>query len=254
MSRDDDILDYVLGEADFETISALDDLATEDSELAAELEGLLGVVAALETLPEGAWERVDTPALPPLPPLTALPEVERADAGPGAGVAGGDAGGVVVPLRRRVSMPRFAAVAASVALLAAGVGIGAVAFNGGSAAEPAPAGPAIELVSFDQGGPDAAGEVRPLASAEGSLTLDVSGLDPSLPGQIYTLWLIDPDSNLLTLGSFLVPAGGATTVTVPLPVDLEDFWAVDVSIEESNGDPGHSGRSVLRGEIRPASA
>lgn len=249
MIRDDDILDYILGEADPATIASLEELADEDLLLAAELEGLGDVVATLEALPEGAWERADIPALPPLAPAA---DARTEDAGEPAADEG--AGAVVLPFRRRVALPRFAAVAASLALLATGFGAGALIFGGDGADQPAPAGPSIELVSFDQGGPDATGEVRTLSSDDGSLTLDVSGLEASRPGELYTLWLIDPEENLLTLGSFLVPDGGATTVTVPLPVDLADFWAVDVSIEESNGDPGHSGTSVLRGEIQPITA
>lgn len=251
MTRDDDILDYLLGEASPEIVAELEESADEDPLLAAELNGLGRVVATLESMPEGAWEDAEIPALPPL----GLPAATGATSPGAAGGAADDRGGVVLPFRRPVALPRFAAVAASLALLATGFGAGALIFGGGGgSAGPAPAGPSVQLASFDEGGPDAAGEVRPLASEDGSLTLDVSGLDASRPGEIYSLWLIDPEENLLTLGSFLVPEEGATTVTVPLPVDLEDFWAVDVSIEQANGDPGHSGRSVLRGEIRPASA
>jgi hypothetical protein len=49
-----------------------------------------------------------------------------------------------------------------------------------------------------------------------------------------------------------VPASGEAEVTVPLPVDVSDFRFVDVSAEEDDGDPGHSGVSVLRGPTAPA--
>jgi hypothetical protein len=57
---------------------------------------------------------------------------------------------------------------------------------------------------------------------------------------------------MLSLGSFRVPASGEAEVTVPLPVDVADFRFVDVSVEDDDGDPGHSGVSVLRGPTAPA--
>lgn len=249
MSRDGDILDYVLGEASGDERDLLDALAADDDALAHELDGLGAVVSSLRAMPDEAW---DDSEIPPLPALTLHADEDGGEGEPGPGESDSPGGGaVILPFRRRVSMPRFAAAAAAAAFLVAGIGIGALAF-GDSGSTPAPTGPAIELASFDEGGPDAHGEVRTVSSGGGSLTLDVSGLDPSGPGEIYTLWLIDPEENLLTLGSFLVPEEGATTVTVPLPVSLENFSAVDVSVEESNGDPGHSGRSVLRGPISGA--
>jgi hypothetical protein len=249
MSRDGDILDYVLGDMPDEHRDLMAARADDDERLARELDELGAIVSGLRAMPDEAWDEVDIPPLPALT-LPADEDDEEGGSGPGEHETGGG-GAVILPFRRRVSMPRFAAAAAAAAFLVAGIGIGGLVF-GGSDGEPAPTGPAIELASFDEGGPDAHGEVRTVASGGGSLTLDVSGLDPSKPGEIYTLWLIDPEENLLTLGSFLVPAEGATTVTVPLPVSLENFSAVDVSVEEPNGGPEHSGRSVLRGPISGA--
>jgi hypothetical protein len=249
MSRDRDILDYALGDASDEQRDLMDSLADDDDELARELDRLGAVVSALHAMPDEAWNDVE---IPPLPALTLPADEDRGKGEPGAGESETPGGGaVILPFRRRVSMPRFAAAAAAAAFLVAGIGIGGLIFDGGES-QPTPTGPAIELVSFDEGGPDAHGEVRTVSSGGGSLTLDVSGLDPSKPGEIYTLWLIDPEENLLTLGSFLVPEEGATTVTVPLPVSLENFSAVDVSVEEPDGGPEHSGRSVLRGPISGA--
>lgn len=249
MSRDGDILDYVLGDMPDERRELMASHADDDQLLARELDELEAVVSGLRSMPDEAWDDTE---IPPLPALTLPADEDGGEGGPGPGEqdAGGD-GAVILPFRRRVSMPRFAAAAAAAAFLVAGIGIGGLVF-GGTDAEPTPTGPPIELASFDEGGPDAHGEVRTVSSGGGSLTLDVSGLDPSRPGEIYTLWLIDPEENLLTLGSFLVPAEGATTVTVPLPVSLENFAAVDVSVEEPDGGPEHSGRSVLRGPISGA--
>jgi hypothetical protein len=91
-----------------------------------------------------------------------------------------------------------------------------------------------------------------VSSDDGGLRLQVSGLAPSASGDFYELWLLDGPERLLSLGAFRVPASGSAEVTVPLPVEVTDFRFVDVSAERDDGDPGHSGASVLRGSTRPA--
>jgi hypothetical protein len=236
MSRDGDILDYVLGDADADERGRIVAMSQEDDDLARELETLSDTVAALTAMPGEAWSEVSVPP---------LPDLRRGENVTGTADEGG---GVILPFRRRVSMPRFAAVAASLALVASGIGIGALMFDGGDDA-PAPAGPAIALESFGEGSPDAQGIARTISAGVGDMVLDVSGLAPSSPGEFYTAWLIDTDGGLQALGSFRVPEGGTATVSVPLPVDIGDFALVDVSVEAPDGDTGHSGRSVLRGEI-----
>ena len=46
-------------------------------------------------------------------------------------------------------------------------------------------------------------------------------------------------------------ADGTARASLPLPVDPARFRYFDLSLEPADGDPGHSGRSVLRG---PASS
>ena len=58
---------------------------------------------------------------------------------------------------------------------------------------------------------------------------------------------MDGPDRLVSLGSFRVPASGTAEVDVPLPVPVRDFAYVDVSAEPDDGDPAHSGASVLRG-------
>ncbi len=133
--------------------------------------------------------------------------------------------------------------------MAAGVGIGALVFGGDDGDG---AGPAIALTRVGEGGPAATGQARVVSSDEGGLRVRVSGLAPSRPGGFYELWLLDGPERLVSLGSFRVPASGTAEVTVPLPVDPAEFRFVDVSVEPADGDPGHSGVSVLRGPTAPA--
>ncbi len=228
MSRDADIVDYLLGEASPEERAAIERRMREDADFRREVERQRAVVADLEALPPDAWDHGGVPPLPHLPPLAAKPPRERRSRWP--------------------AWQPVAAVAACVALLAAGAGIGALVFGGGDD----DAGPSIALARIGDGSPAATGEARVVSSDDGGLRLRVTGLDPSDQDGFYELWLLDGPERLLSLGSFRVPASGSAQVTVPLPVDVGEFRYVDVSVEQDDGDPSHSGVSVLRGPTAPA--
>ena len=60
------------------------------------------------------------------------------------------------------------------------------------------------------------------------------------------LWLIDPTvSRLVSLG----PLRADGIYDVPAGVDPAQFPIVDVSVEPVDGNPTHSGDSVLRGQL-----
>jgi anti-sigma-K factor RskA len=230
VSHDGDIVDYLLGELGPDERATLERRMREEAGFRREVERMRPVVAELEALPADAWERRGAPPLPDLPPLPAAAPAE-----------GGRP--------RRPAWRPLAAVAACAALIAAGLGIGALVFGGD---DEGATGPALALAPVGDAGAAAAGEARVVSADDGGLRLRVSGLDPSEPGGFYELWLLDGPERLLSLGAFRVPATGATEVTVPLPLDVADFRFVDVSAEPEDGDPGHSGVSVLRGPTAPA--
>lgn len=61
------------------------------------------------------------------------------------------------------------------------------------------------------------------------------------------VWLLRPDvSGLVTLG---VLDGASGDYLVPAGLDLADYPVVDISLEQLDGDPGHGGQSLVRGEI-----
>jgi len=68
-------------------------------------------------------------------------------------------------------------------------------------------------------------------------------------GSSYELWLLDLDngelSGLVSLG--FIEADG--TYVIDDDVDLDEFSVVDISVEPNDGNPEHSGNSVLRGEL-----
>lgn len=76
-------------------------------------------------------------------------------------------------------------------------------------------------------------------------------LDAPVPPDGYReVWLIAADgSALVSLG---VLEGSSGAFEIPDDVDLSTFTLVDISQEETGGDPGHSGDSIVRGELRPA--
>ncbi len=69
----------------------------------------------------------------------------------------------------------------------------------------------------------------------------------SIPTTGYLeLWLIDPTvTRLVSLG----PLRTDGIYDIPAGVDPAAFPIVDVSVEPVDGDPTHSGDSVLRGEL-----
>jgi len=75
----------------------------------------------------------------------------------------------------------------------------------------------------------------------------LAGLRPSSRGDFYELWLLGRDGELVSLGSFRVPASGRADLRVRMPVDPARFSFLDVSREPPDGDPDHSTVSVLRG-------
>ena len=86
----------------------------------------------------------------------------------------------------------------------------------------------------------------------GARTSRSRGLQPSADGDFYELWLLNSPDDLVSLGSFRVPASGEVDVSVPLPGNPDDFAALDVSVEPPDGNPAHSSRSVLRAPLKPS--
>jgi anti-sigma-K factor RskA len=216
-------VDYLLGELEPARAAAFERALATDAALRDEVERLRPIVTRLERLPAEAWEDVE-------PPPLALPELETVGLQRGAGSRRRGA--------RRLVLRPLVAAAAAVVLLAAGAGLGFLLDRGPSAS----AQLALRPV----------GQLDPAASGKVSLVNDgvnvrLSGLKPTGGGEFYELWLLGADKRLVGLGSFRVDANGAATLKLPLPVDPKTFTYFDLSLEPSDGNPGHSGVSVLRG-------
>jgi anti-sigma-K factor RskA len=180
-----------------------------------------------EPPPEGLWDRIAAsleaePATAPEPVPANEPAAE-ADVVPIAG-------------RRR---SWWLAVAAAAAVVA--VGVTAALALGGDGDDTR----VVSAVELERLGPSGSGRAE-LVDHDGSLQLRVDTSELDAGDGYLELWLIDPSvSRLVSLGP-LRPDG---VYDVPTGVDPAEFPIVDVSVEPIDGDPTHSGQSVLRGQL-----
>jgi hypothetical protein len=148
----------------------------------------------------------------------------------------------VVPMRERRSRPWLLAVAAAV--VGAAVGAGAVAVLQGDDE----GGASVAAAALDPlENADASGSARVVEREDGTRVLELELQAPDLDDAYYEVWLLRPDV------SGLVPVGttqaGTSQFEIPDDLDLGQFPVVDVSIEPLDGDPEHSGDSVVRGVL-----
>ncbi|RUR01706.1 anti-sigma factor domain-containing protein [Labedella endophytica] len=97
--------------------------------------------------------------------------------------------------------------------------------------------------------PDATGTATlrelPDGGREVQVEVDTTGEDVDAP--LREVWLLTPDASGLVSIGFLDGATG--TFRVPADVDLSAYPIVDVSAEPQDGNPAHSGDSIVRGEL-----
>jgi hypothetical protein len=162
-----------------------------------------------------------------------------ADAAPAA--AAGPA--VVVPLRARPRgvRGRWLAVAAAAGLVLGGAG--ATMWWRTSALGTVLASATLEpLPGWSETG---SAQVRTAPDGTRSLVVDLDDA-PGVEGYLE-VWLLKPDvSGLVSLGTL---DGTSGTFALPPGLDLAQFPVVDVSDEPMDGDPAHSGVSVVRGAL-----
>ena len=226
-------VDYLLGEMEPDRAERFAAELERDAALRAEVERLRPIVTRLETLPGDAWEGV------PPPPLRVFENAGAA--APSLAEHVPAARERVAPPRRRrpwlVLRPAVAALCA-VVLLAAGTGLGVLLDR-----DPEPA-TRLVLSPIEGVDPGASGRVGVTSDR---VNVRVSGLPPTTDGQFYEMWLLGADKQLVGLGSFRVGEDGTATLKLPLPVNPDQFSYFDISLEPGDGNPGHSGVSVLRG-------
>ncbi|QHF24946.1 hypothetical protein GTU73_13635 [Rathayibacter sp. VKM Ac-2804] len=187
----------------------------------------------LESPPAEVWDRIrgelalGTTAEAPIAPVTALPV------------------GRHTPSRRRPRSRRLLPAAlAALAALAVGV-VGGVWLQASRSTEAVVVARA-DLAAFpDWQGASGSAE---LEDADGERQLVVH-LDAEGAADSYReVWLIAADATgLVGLG---VLDGADGRFTVPADIDLAEYSLVDISQEPDDGDPQHSGDSIVRGPLR----
>jgi Anti-sigma-K factor rskA, C-terminal len=212
------LVDYLLDELAPDARRAFE----ADPARVAEAERLRPIVTRLESLEREEWAPAEAPALA----LPRAPEPQPA------------------PRRRRVLTLRPLAAAGLAAVLLA-IGVGAGLRLGGRDET----GRRLALDPVEPAGGRASGSATILAG-DRRARVKVRGLKPSANGDFYELWLMNTADDLVSLGSFRVPASGEAEVTVPLPADPDGFAAFDISAEPADGNPAHSARSVLRAPLK----
>lgn len=225
-----------------------------------ELKAYLAVTDALregttlEQPPASVWDRIaaemdsepgDLPAPQALvtpPPDTVLAEDE---AGTGAVVEAQPPIAPVTPLRpggssesRWVRRLAFAA-AASFALGAASTVVLGQLVNRQD-------GEVIQAIGLDPlPGWDAEGTAT-LKQSNGERILVIDLPETEMDG-FREVWLIDRNvERLVSLGNM---TGDSAEFTIPEGLDLSEYVVVDVSLEHFDGDPSHSGDSIVRGVL-----
>jgi anti-sigma-K factor RskA len=226
----EEISSYLLGELDAQATGAFEARLAEDAELREEVERLRPLVAELEALPGETWE-------PAEPPPLALPGEAAAPDAPAAPTRESW-------WRRALTLRPLPAAGLAAVLLAVGIGIGALLNSSASSTEATQA--QLTLSRFDDGPAAANGQVL-VADSGDRATVDVSGLRPTGADDFYELWLLDENGEMIAVGAFQVGEDGRADVQLPLPVAPSRYQYFDVSLQRDNGDPSHSGISVLRG-------
>ena len=139
------------------------------------------------------------------------------------------------------------AIAAAAAGVVGGIAIG-VALTGLGGNEPA-SQTVVASASLDAfPGWSTAGSAVLEEDDDGQRSIVVN-LDAQVPSsEVREVWLIRSDaSGLVSLGLL---DGSSGRFVVPDGIDVDEFTLVDVSAEPIDGDPAHSGDSIVRGELR----
>lgn len=193
---------------------------------------LTAVPDAVDPVPDVVSTTDPTPAPAPVPSAAPAPVPAPADPGPPT----------ALPRRRN----RWVApIAAAVVGIALGAGAVVVVQNRESAVVVDATAPLTPV----QGGPLPTSDGQ-LGTAElvtartgQQVRIDAAAL-PAAATSAYEVWLFGDDGRMVSLGTL---ADGSGSFTVPAGIDTTQYRTVDISDEPPDGNPAHSGISLIRG-------
>ncbi|MCY7405488.1 MAG: anti-sigma factor [Cryobacterium sp.] len=146
----------------------------------------------------------------------------------------------LLPRRRWVPV----AAAAGVIGLVGGIAIGVASTTGGSPREQVVAEATLDALP----GWTAGGSARVEQASDGRRAVVVDLDAPaSSSTSLREVWLLKADASGLVSIGFL--DGSTGRFTIPASVDLAQYPIIDVSAEPTDGDPAHSGDSIVRGQL-----
>lgn len=150
---------------------------------------------------------------------------------------------VLVPRRRRPRSWGWIAGAAAAGLVIGGIGVGwALTRDDRSASVVASA--TLEPLP----GWDASGSAKVETQRDGTRVLVVDVDEAHLEDGFREVWLLTPDvKGLVSVGTL---DGTSGRFDLPAGLDLDEYSVVDVSQEPFDGNPAHSGDSIVRGALR----
>ncbi|WP_109210728.1 MULTISPECIES: anti-sigma factor [Microbacterium] len=198
-------------------------------------------VGDLEAPPERVWERIAGELQLTGAAATSIPPAEGPAAAEGAAsVPAADRAGRT-PARRTSRFRLLFALAASIALVVGVVGTVALV------RQSQPVEIAAATLDAFPAHPDASGTAVVVETADGERQVEVDLDDAEADDGFREVWLITADATaLVSLG---VLEGSTGVFPVPENIDLREYVLVDISQEPSDGNPDHSGDSIVRGEL-----
>ncbi|MFJ4296902.1 anti-sigma factor domain-containing protein [Curtobacterium sp. NPDC089689] len=158
-----------------------------------------------------------------------------------------DPRGTAAVRRRRRTVAGIIAVGIGVLALLVGIGVVTGVVPGAGSGETVVARATLDALPA-WGGARGTAELERDRDGRLTLVVDVSGdRDGSDSGALREVWMMQSDLKGLVSVGFL--DGDRGRFTVPADMDLAKYPVVDVSAERDDGDPAHSGDSIVRGDL-----
>jgi hypothetical protein len=161
--------------------------------------------------------------------------------------------GVLVEIARPRWMRPWLVAAAAAAVVATVVASSVIRSDDGAEEVLSNAVLVHDPAAFDPRGAEASATAE-LVEGEGGYAIRLSGRGLSVAGGTddLELWLIEPDAtgspaDVTPVG--LLRGDGGGVYPLPEPLDPRSHYVVDISIEPRDGNPAHSGDSILRGAL-----
>ena len=99
--------------------------------------------------------------------------------------------------------------------------------------------------------PQSGGELRGEQVGDNlKVELDAWGLPEPEDGGYYEMWYAKANGGRISCGTFTVQPDGSATVSMSAPVSAVSYPEIEITQEPDDGDPGSSGKVVLKGSIR----